>query len=132
VLVVADDGPGIPAADRKRVLERFTRLDDARSQDAGRTGLGLALVHEIVHAHRGEVTQDTGPTDGDRRHGSGARFVVGLPADQAASEVQRQPPMLVPRGPATGEGRARSSSGQRGLAEPINLMGVIRAGHGRA
>jgi signal transduction histidine kinase len=106
VLVVADDGPGIPAADR----ERFTRLNDARSQDAGRTGLELAIVHEIVRAHRGEVTiQDTGPTDGDRRHGSGARFVVGLPAEQAAREVQRQPPMLVPRGPATGEGRARSS-----------------------
>jgi len=71
--VVADDGPGIPAADRERVLERFIRLDDARSQDAGRTGLGLALVHEIVRARRGEVTiQDTGPTDGDRRHGSGA------------------------------------------------------------
>lgn len=110
MLVVADDGPGIPAADRERVLERFIRLDDARSQDAGRTGLGLALVHEIVRARRGEVTiQDTGPTDGDRRHGSGARFVVRLLAEQAAREVQRQPPMLVPRGPATGEGRTRSS-----------------------
>jgi signal transduction histidine kinase len=98
VLVVAHDGPGIPAADQ----ERFTRLDDARSQDAGRTGLGLAIIHEIVRAHRGEVTiQDTGPTDGDRRHGSGARFVVGLPAEQAAREVQRQPPMHVPPGPAT-------------------------------
>jgi hypothetical protein len=94
--------------------------------------LGLAIVHEIVCAHRGEVRiQDTGPTGGDRRHGSGARFVVGLPAEQAAREVQRQRRMLVPRGPATGEGRARSS-GQRVLAEPINLMGVISAGRWRS
>jgi signal transduction histidine kinase len=100
VLVVADDGPGIPAADRERVLERFTRLDDARGQDAGGAGFGLAIIHEIVCVHRGEVTiRDTGPTDGDGRHGSGARFVVGLPAEQAAREVQRQPPMLVPEGP---------------------------------
>jgi signal transduction histidine kinase len=75
VLVVADDGPGIPAADRERVFERYARLDDARSRDAGGTGLGLAIVREIVRAHQGEVTvQDAA--------GAGARLIVRLPAAQ--------------------------------------------------
>ncbi|MEM1364214.1 MAG: HAMP domain-containing sensor histidine kinase [Pseudomonadota bacterium] len=46
VLVVADDGPGIPAQDRDRVLQRFVRLDDSRSK-AG-SGLGLALVNAVA------------------------------------------------------------------------------------
>ncbi|MDX6310915.1 MAG: hypothetical protein QOF44_379 [Streptomyces sp.] len=71
-LVVADDGPGIPAADRKRVFDRFTRLDDARARDEGGSGLGLAIVHEIVTAHLGTVhVEDNTP---------GARFVIRLPA----------------------------------------------------
>ena len=43
-----DDGPGIPVADRTRVFERFARLDDARSRDAGGSGLGLPIVAELV------------------------------------------------------------------------------------
>ncbi len=53
---VCDDGPGIPAADRERVFQRFTRLDDARARDAGGTGLGLAIVQELVRRHHGTVT----------------------------------------------------------------------------
>ncbi|MDX6245049.1 MAG: hypothetical protein QOE76_2772 [Frankiales bacterium] len=55
-VVVADDGPGIPAADRLRVLERFTRLDIARARDSGGVGLGLAIVNDVVTAHGGRVT----------------------------------------------------------------------------
>ncbi len=58
VLVVADDGPGIPAEDRSRVFERFTRLDDARARDAGGAGLGLAIVRELVRRHGGTVSLD--------------------------------------------------------------------------
>jgi signal transduction histidine kinase len=81
VLVVADDGPGIPAAERERVFERYARLDDARSRDAGGAGLGLAIVREIVRAHQGEVAvEETSGGDGDAPPWPGARFAVRLPA----------------------------------------------------
>jgi signal transduction histidine kinase len=55
VLTVEDDGPGIPEADRARVMERFVRLDDARARDAGGSGLGLAIAAEVVAAHGGAI-----------------------------------------------------------------------------
>ncbi|MER6352480.1 ATP-binding protein [Streptomyces sp. NPDC001634] len=71
-LVVADDGPGIPEADRSRVFDRFTRLDGARARDTGGSGLGLAIVHDVVAAHGGHIRiEDNAP---------GARIVVSIPA----------------------------------------------------
>lgn len=55
VLGVADDGAGIPAADRERVFERFVRLDDARARDTGGTGLGLAISRELVRRRGGDL-----------------------------------------------------------------------------
>ncbi len=55
VIRVRDDGPGVAEADRERVFERFTRLDDARARDFGGTGLGLAIVRELVRRAGGEV-----------------------------------------------------------------------------
>jgi signal transduction histidine kinase len=52
---VTDDGPGIPAAERERVFERFHRTDEARDRRAGGAGLGLAIVQAIAEAHQGEV-----------------------------------------------------------------------------
>jgi signal transduction histidine kinase len=72
-LDVADDGPGVPAADRIRIFERFVRLDDARARADGGSGLGLAIVAEVVAAHRGMVWVDDAP-------GGGAVFRVRLPA----------------------------------------------------
>ena len=54
-VTVTDDGPGIPAGDRERVFDRFTRLDDARARDGGGTGLGLAIVRELVRRNGGTV-----------------------------------------------------------------------------
>jgi signal transduction histidine kinase len=51
---VADTGPGVPLADRDRVLQRFTRLDQARSQPGN--GLGLALVNAVTTQHHGRLS----------------------------------------------------------------------------
>ncbi|GGV42388.1 two-component sensor histidine kinase [Actinomadura cremea] len=72
VLRVADDGPGVPAADRERVFERFVRLDDARSRDEGGAGLGLAIARDLVAAHGGTLTVRDAPE-------GGALFEVRLP-----------------------------------------------------
>jgi signal transduction histidine kinase len=55
-LVVADDGIGIPEEQRDAVLQRFTRLDDARARDSGGAGLGLAIVQDIVARHGGTIS----------------------------------------------------------------------------
>ncbi|MET8153608.1 sensor histidine kinase [Actinoplanes sp. NPDC049668] len=69
---VDDDGPGIPAAQRERVFDRFVRLDEARARDSGGSGLGLAIVKEIVAAHGGTVAVSPSAL-------GGARFTVRLP-----------------------------------------------------
>ena len=64
VLTVGDDGPGIPEADRERVFERFTRLDQGRARNDGGAGLGLALVRTIVKRHNGTVAIRDGVSGG--------------------------------------------------------------------
>ncbi len=81
---VADDGPGIPAQQRDRIFERFTRLDNARARDTGGSGLGLAITHDIVVAHGGFIALENAP---------GARFVVEFPIGQGVSEKVRAPMM---------------------------------------
>ncbi len=70
---VIDDGPGIPAAGRERIFERFHRVDPARTRAAGGAGLGLAIVLAIAEAHGGEVLA------GDAPHGHGAVVELTLP-----------------------------------------------------
>lgn len=72
VIIVTDDGPGIPEDDQVRVFDRFVRLDTDRSRHGGGSGLGLAIVAEIVESHDGTVSVDTSPA-------GGARVTVTLP-----------------------------------------------------
>jgi signal transduction histidine kinase len=71
-LVVSDSGPGVPAAHRERVFERFRQVEEGDRRQHGGTGLGLAIVKDFVALHRGTVGVDDA-TDG------GARFTVRVP-----------------------------------------------------
>lgn len=73
ILVIEDDGPGIPARDRKRVFDRFVRLDESRSRAQGGSGLGLAICKKIVESYNGEIRAEESKALG------GAKFVVTLP-----------------------------------------------------
>lgn len=54
-ILVTDDGPGIPPADREKVFEPFLRLENSRNRDTGGTGLGLSIARSILRAHGGDI-----------------------------------------------------------------------------
>ena len=69
---VDDDGPGIPASERENVFKPFYRIDHARNQDDGNTGLGLAIARDIAKSHGGEIAL------GESSMG-GLRAIISLP-----------------------------------------------------
>ena len=71
-LTVSDTGPGIPADALPHIFERFYRADPARSRIVEGTGLGLAVVRNIVRVHRGDIRAESPP-------GGGTTFVITLP-----------------------------------------------------
>lgn len=71
VIDVLDDGPGVPAAERERIFQRFVRLDASRQRPAGGAGLGLAISREIARAHGGELSA--------LEHAGGAHLQLRLP-----------------------------------------------------
>jgi two-component system, OmpR family, sensor kinase len=71
-VLVADDGPGVPAADRERIFDRLVRLDEARGEEGG-AGLGLAIARGIARAHGGDLRCVEPPS------GQGAAFALTLP-----------------------------------------------------
>jgi two-component system OmpR family sensor kinase len=70
---VIDHGPGVPAAQRERIFERFHRADPGRSRDQGGSGLGLSIATAVVTAHGGRISVNDTP-------GGGATFRIELPA----------------------------------------------------
>jgi two-component system sensor histidine kinase VicK len=63
---VADNGIGIPEADRARIFERFYRVDKARSRESGGTGLGLSIARSMARMHDGDVVLENRPEGGLR------------------------------------------------------------------
>jgi two-component system, OmpR family, sensor histidine kinase BaeS len=72
VIDVADTGPGLSAAERALVFERFWRAEKSRSRQTGGSGLGLSIVRKLIEAHGGTVSVASEP-------GEGATFTLRLP-----------------------------------------------------
>jgi len=70
-VLVTDDGPGVPPADRERIFDRLVRLDEARAGEGG-AGLGLAIARGIARAHGGDLRCVEPPS------GRGAAFALTL------------------------------------------------------
>jgi hypothetical protein len=75
LLEVADNGPGIAEADRGRAVDRFTRLDNARTRPGA--GLGLAMVSAVAQIHGG--TLELGNASGGEGGGGGLLARIRLP-----------------------------------------------------
>ena len=76
VIVVSDTGIGIPPEEQGAVFERFVQVDSSPSRSYGGSGLGLALVKELVEMHGGTIRLESEP-------GCGSAFTVSLPSDLA-------------------------------------------------
>jgi len=81
---VKDRGKGIPPDMREKIFDRFYRIDNTDRRQAGGTGLGLALVREIVTAHHGEIRVVDNP-------GGGSIFEVRLPAARESRSIPPSP-----------------------------------------
>ncbi len=112
VLEVADTGGGIPADELPRVFERFHRVTGAQGRTHEGSGIGLALVQELVRLHGGHI-------EAASVHGEGALFRVTLPLGHAhlPSERVERPPAPSPSGSAEAAPGAASTLGARAFVE---------------
>tara|TARA_Y100000590_G_scaffold466441_1_gene641836 strand:- start:2022 stop:3338 length:1317 start_codon:yes stop_codon:yes gene_type:complete len=72
IILVDDDGPGIPENEYKNVIKPFYRIDKSRGQNKSGVGLGLSITNDIVRSHGGDISLDKSPT-------SGLRVKISLP-----------------------------------------------------
>jgi len=75
-LIVQDHGVGIAPRDRKRIFERFYRVDNLLTRRTEGSGLGLAITRKIVEAHGGRISVES-------EVGKGSRFTIKLPAEKS-------------------------------------------------
>ena len=78
-VTVADNGPGVPLADREHLFDRFYRVSDPHLPQTGGSGLGLAICHEVAAAHGGRIWVDSAP-------GGGSAFTLALPSWRSLRE----------------------------------------------
>jgi signal transduction histidine kinase len=88
-LRVRDRGPGIPVDEQTRIFERFVRGSAAAAANVRGTGIGLAMVQQVVTSHGGEVTLESAP-------GAGSVFTMWFPA-QASDSGLRAPVVTRPQ-----------------------------------
>jgi len=76
-IAVRDQGIGIPPADRQRIFRKFERGTQAAESGVQGTGIGLAIVHHVIHAHGGEVRLES-------EVGRGSTFTIVIPMETTA------------------------------------------------
>ncbi len=119
-LAVSDTGVGVPAADLPHVFERFHRVAGARGRTHEGTGIGLALVQELVRLHGGTIAVASVP-------GVGTTFTVSLPAGTAHLPPDR---ISAPRPPgASTTGAAFVEEALRWLPDAEPAPGGRAAAH---
>lgn len=79
VITIANDGAEIPSADRQRIFERFTRLDESRTTSTGGSGLGLAIAAQIMDSAGGSIGTD--------REAGLTKFVLTFPVSEAPPQT---------------------------------------------
>ncbi len=118
VVTVADTGIGIPEDEMPRLFERFHRIENARSRSNEGSGIGLALVHELIQLHGGTITAASS-------EGTGTTFTIRLPF----GHVHLPAGVLVPAGPTA----AVSATADPFVQEALRwLPGTARDGEGPA
>ncbi|WP_322043472.1 ATP-binding protein [Paraburkholderia sp. J67] len=107
VLTVEDSGSGIPAHEMPRLFERFHRVEGTQGRTQEGTGIGLALVHELVKLHGGAIEAWSEP-------GQGTRFAVSVPLGSAHLDPAR-----------LREGAPRNGGGQMAAAFAAEAEGWL-------
>jgi signal transduction histidine kinase len=79
VVEVTDTGCGIPADDLPYVFDRFYRAEKSHIRSSGGSGIGLAIVKQLVEAHGGKVRVESPAFSDSDKKGPGSRFLVSLP-----------------------------------------------------
>lgn len=134
VVTVADTGIGVPRAELPRLFERFHRIENARSRSNEGSGIGLALVRELVGLHGGVITADS-------TEGEGTRFTIRLPFGAAHLPSESVVPEAT-RGvvPSTADpylqeamrwlpSDTAGSVVEQAVTEPAGEAGVLPTGH---
>ena len=66
IIIIDDDGPGIPENERENVLKPFYKIDKSRSGSKSNVGLGLSIASDIIRSHGGNISLERSPTNGLR------------------------------------------------------------------
>ena len=66
IILIDDDGPGIPQNEYKNVMKPFYRIDKSRGQNKSGVGLGLSIANDIIRSHGGDITLEKSPLNGLR------------------------------------------------------------------
>ena len=66
IIIIDDDGPGIPKNERENVFKPFYKIDKSRSDSKSSVGLGLSIASDIIRSHGGNISLETSPTKGLR------------------------------------------------------------------